>query len=380
MNLYANSADELLSGILEKEHNRGYGLIINLSKLEEQHRTPESFSIAHSMMRNRLKAASGDIFSLPRGDVVVIYDGSNKQVLEETVKELRYLYADDPLAYTQGGGANDNFSHCFSLAQDWSSFASACQEKMILAETVELADGHIIPTLVHYVEKILEQVNFSHVIRSNYIHEKHGDSGYKKYLQELLIDNWQLEMQIEQPTDLFDNRHLCAFMRKFLDVRLLIKLLNSRVQLEDSIDGFFLQLSADTVCSEEFELFDSALSENEQAKIIIAIAADEIYRRDGLWQQAQDILQKKGYRVCVDMVSMHSFLYLDLKAIGADLVRIAWDQSAVSDTKLLAELRAKIQVTGTSRIIMQNCNGQEAMDLCRDIGIGLFSGSSFSYS
>src|SRR4051812_16868652 len=90
-------------GGLKSDPSGYYALHFNLSQLTAQYRSEYQIKIAINILNDLFKAEDSIAFGMEDSDVILLYNGSNRGLLEKAIFQLRYLFMDDPLGYSLDG-------------------------------------------------------------------------------------------------------------------------------------------------------------------------------------------------------------------------------------------------------------------------------------
>jgi len=98
----------------------------HLSDLLEQYKSEYQVKIAINLIHDLLKGYEGNIFVLNDHSIIVLCYGLEPTLQNKLIFQLRYLYMDDPLAYTDTGHENPAFCTVYQLGRDWDKFFDLC--------------------------------------------------------------------------------------------------------------------------------------------------------------------------------------------------------------------------------------------------------------
>lgn len=105
-----------------------------LSDLLDQYKSEYQTKIAVNLVNDLLKNYDGGIFLLMDHSIVVLVGQLERPVLNKLIFQLRYLYMDDPLAYTDEGHENPDFCTIYDLTRDWQTFFfDLCTQRMAVS-------------------------------------------------------------------------------------------------------------------------------------------------------------------------------------------------------------------------------------------------------
>ena len=88
------------------------------------------------------------------------------------------------------------------------------------------------------------------------------------------------------------------------------------------------------------------------------------------------MLQKNGYRICLDGLDYLAFQQLDRSSLGFDLAKILWNADLKSDTGTEENIALydAIKKCGKNRLILSRCDNEKAVEFGKSLGISIFQG------
>ena len=90
---------------------------------------------------------------------------------------------------------------------------------------------------------------------------------------------------------------------------------------------------------------------------------------------AREFVQDKGYKVCLDGLTLETLDIIDRERLGADLAKLIWNPDlADGGDELHNKIRQIVKRGGAERMIMCRCDNREAIDFGRSLGIEMFQG------
>ncbi len=328
-----------------------------------------------------MKALAGEIFLIADGDVVVIHKGNSIKLLQEAVYQIRYLFADDTLAYNNNGVENKEFCKFYTLNSNWDEFIKLCLEKIkVNANNNQLPrvkmpvnQNSMLNFISKKIEDTLSNVDWTQVIKLHPIFMM-LDNNPRKVLEEVRIDIDELKRILGDRLDIVNNTNLFGYVLEFLDIRLLIKLVHL---MREHPNSYYLNLCSNTLHSEEFNIFDSMIPDNMKKSLIIGMHISDVYRDLSEFFKLHNKLVKSGYKLCLHGLDNISFLHIDRMELGFDLMKLKWEPSLIKQNyqEFENQLKNKIQVSGSSRIIFANCDSYKALEMGNKLGIGLYQGT-----
>lgn len=379
---------EIVSG-LKEDPSGYYALHFNLSQLTEQYRSEYQIKIAINILNDLFKAEDSIAFYMEDQDVVLLYNGTNRALLEKAIFQLRYLFMDDPLGYGADGLENEDFCSVYDLEFQWRDFFYSCKKKLQHEPTlqehspspqIQTTTGirqklHILtPSELIKITDNIQKTNIAETLRSQPICAIIPGREPRVIFEETYINIGHLSKLLKIDVDLFSSLSLFKYLTKTFDRRV-ITALRQKAANENKF-AVSLNLNVRSLFSEEFAAFDSELPVNKKSSTVIEIQISDVFEDISRFLMAKETVQKLGYRVCVDGLDSLGFTQIDRKSLGFDLAKVQWHPElntaeGQEKKKLLSEAVAKCD---PKRVILCRCDDEDAIEYGKSIGISLFQG------
>lgn len=366
------------------------GLHFQFSKLLEHYRSDYQIKIAINLLSDLLKGAEGTLFQCADSDIFILVKGAQKHVIEKVVFQLRYLFMDDPLAYTTEGQEGIDFCHIYDLSIAWEDFMKMCKRKLASNAKQEVTETIIqggpeglankganrikplTPQRLASFERDLLPADISRTLRRQPICAAQQGKKIRKVFDEIYINISHLRQLLLADVDVMSNRSLFKYVTQILDNKVL-EWLRRQQSFETPVS---LNLNVNTLLSDAFSKFDAALKPSDKVSVVIEIHVSDVFQDMEAFIIAQRMLQKEGYRVCLDGLTPLSFLQVNREQLGFDLAKLQWNAEQESDlgsreNRALAEA---VKRCGPSRVILCRCDNRQAIDFGHGMGISLFQG------
>jgi hypothetical protein len=393
LQLIAKSAEvKLVEAVNDiSDFDSWHAVHFNLHRLLEEYKSDYQIKIAINLINDLLKAHEGTIFILADRGIVVLSEGAETALINKLIFQLRYLYMDDPLAYTEDGQDNADFCDLYILQSDRGAFVDFVSKRMaaIVRKSTPARPRPSAPvisqsgtgvTVVDWsasrlvkVEEDLKQIDLLKSVRRQPICAV-LPSGVRKVFDELYIHIAHLRQEMKTEVDFFSNRWLFKYLTQILDVRMLE--LARRAPKRYFESPVSINLNAETLLSSAFSEFDALIPAEMKVAIVIEVPIVDVFADIAGFTIARNEVQKMGYRVCLDGLTTASFMNIDREKLKVDLLKVQWNADAESDlaSKENKELAAGIQRSGGKRIILCRCDSKQAIDYGQALGISLFQG------
>ncbi len=373
-----------------------HALHFHLDALMEPFKSEYQVKIAVNLINDLLKNFDGGIFVLQDSSIILVCYGLEKTLQNKLVFQLRYLYMDDPLAYTDAGQENPDFYTVYDLHKDWQEFMDLSSRRMALtmrrplsarAEKIAAviaekgAEAGMPAATVRNsmdavgftdIERELKHVDIQQVIRSQPICAAQVGLPVRKVFDELYVNMAHLSEMLRTDARLFSNRWLFRYLTQLLDVRMLEHLRNERATY--MAKPVSINIHVETLLSEHFQQFDQSLEPAAKVGIVLEVPLVDVFVDMAGFNIARKEVQALGYRVCLDGVTADSLNHIQREKLGVDLLKVQWNANLLEPGPQRQDLAKAVSANGSSRVILCRCDDKSAIEYGQSIGIALFQG------
>ena len=392
---------ELLN--LVQDNRQGwYAVSFGFSKLLEHYRSEYQLKIAVNLMNDILGDRDGAIYVCDDATIYVMVRHLAKAIMDKLVFQLRYLFMDDPLAYTIDGDENPEFAQIYAMETHWQEFSDLCKRRLVLRvrktqnetrasapvassimprETMQpLVHPAKMPT--HYfnssnlaqIERDLQDVDLTLALRRQPVVSVAPEGQIRTVFDEMYINISHLRASLGLEVDLLSNRWLFKYLTQTLDERMLETVQKNPIRYLTNPVSFNFNIP--TLLSTRFAEFDAAIKPSTKVSVVVELQLSDIFADMGGFLAAKDTVQKLGYRVCLDGVTDISFPQIDRARLGFDLIKLQWNGESAKDanSEKNNKLIAAIKQCGANRVILTRCDNHHAVAYGHALGITLFQG------
>lgn len=173
--------------------------------------------------------------------------------------------------------------------------------------------------------------------------------------------------------NLVANRWLFQHLTETLDRRMLSMLTKTDAV---SISGeISFNVNVATLLSKEFQAFDDNIAASRRGQMMIELQKEDIFSNLSSYLFAREYVQDRGYKICLDGMTLDSINLIKRKRLGIDLTKLVWTPELVDGGdevhNMLSEL---VKEEGEGRLILIRCDNREAIDFGKSVGINMFQG------
>ncbi len=374
---------------LEK-HKAGRGLVhVHLSQLRPFNRRDQHIRVAAGHFEGMVSDMTGQLFTLKNADLFFVFKDEVRPQVETTLQKVRFLFSDDSLVDEEGidgrefatwYDASDQYEDIVQLVQGMADAEEKRQTEVRnrmdarqrLKEKQKKGEP-LTPAVLAKVEEALSRADLSNLVRRQFICEVDGKMVPELLFSELFISIQDLRETILPGVNLVANRWLFQHLTETLDRRLLSMLMKTDAV---SISGdISFNVNVKTLLSNQFQVFDDNLSAARRGAIVIELQKEDIFSDLSSFLFAREFVQAKGYRLCLDGLTMETLSVIDRERLGTDMAKIVWHPNLVdAGDDVQRMIRKFVDRDGPEKWILCRCDNREAIDFGRSVGINRFQG------
>ncbi len=375
------------------------GVYFRFEQLLEQYRSDYQIQIAVNLLNDLLGDHQGGVYVCFDRSIILLCRNVTRNKLEKAIFQLRYLFMDDPLAYDAGGDENPNFCRAYDLGVEFAELYQLCHKKHAQSSQIEkqteqapaafipvandpriatapslLGNTPFTPTRLAHVEHDLYKADLSRVFRRQPICAVNGEMNIRKVFDEYYIHISHLRQMLHTETDFFSNRWLFKYLTQILDERMLDLLMLTPMRYFDM--PLSLNFNIETLLSKKFIEFDAAIKPIIKVPVVIEVQIGDVFSDIAGFVAARNILERLGYKLCLDGVTGFSMIQVDRERLGVDLIKMQWNADLEADANKVENrpLKLAIERAGQGRIILCRCDTRQAVSYGQAMGISLFQG------
>ncbi|MBI2978341.1 MAG: hypothetical protein HYY38_05860, partial [Rhodospirillales bacterium] len=374
---------------LEK-HKQGRKVVhLYLSELRPFNRRDQHLRTAASNFEPFVKSMDGQLFTLKNADLIFIYKDTIHPQIETSVQQIRYLFSDDPLIVEEDK-SDKKFSVWYDAERDFDAILQSVQgmaqaEQKRQTEVRSRMDARaalkakqeqgepMTPKVLARIETALSRADLSNLVRRQFICRVDDQMIPEQVFSELFISIKDLRETMLPDINLTANRWLFQHLTTTLDRRML-SMLTKTDSISISGDISF-NINVGTVLSKEFQSFDDNIAAGRRGAMIIELQKEDIFCDLTSYVFAREFVQEKGYKVCLDGLTVQTIDVIDREKLGADIAKLIWHSDLVDrGEELHAKIRNLVKRGGPDRLVLCRCDDEQAVTFGQSVGINMFQG------
>lgn len=376
---------------IEKDISCYHAVCMHTSKLQNQtFRSAQRQSLLDTF-DNVIKKNGGDIFDMPNDDVVVIFNSAAHDEVLACLVKVRFIFHDDPLIRNSEDLVQSGFAKIYSLATELNLFKEAIKESVADAEvekessksTVKTAGISVsaplrkqkralTPMMLDKMQKALSMMDFSSLIRRQSVCAVIGKSPPQMIFDEVFVSIADLRDMLLPDVDLTSNPWLFMYLTETLDKRVLVSV--SRHDDGALTSNFSLNLNVSTILSDEFLEFDENINSAQRSTIVLELQLADIFSDIKAFILAKTFAQYRGYKICIDGITVDKLQYIDRGHLDSDLIKIIWHPSFMDIIKEDKHFTDYVNKAERARMILCRVDDPQAVEVGNSLGINLYQG------
>lgn len=385
--------DALIFDYLKKIESRiseFQAMFLFISKLQNQSLRSSRRQALFETFETVVKKNGGEMFALPNEDIVIIFNRSAFDAVKACLVKIRFVLHDDPLIKSSIDLMNSDFVKLYELGSEQEVFRGIIREA---AKHAPVFDGEergvsvpqpsfgvqnrkvrkpLTPLLLAKMRRALAMMDFSSLIRRQSVCAVIGKAPPQMIFDEVFVSIADLRDMIMPDVDLVSNPWLFQYLTETLDKRVLVNV--SRHDDGSLTSNFSLNLNVSTILSDEFLEFDKNVNPLQRSTIVLELQLTDIFSDIKAFILAKTFAQYRGYKICIDGITVDKLKYIDREQIDGDLIKIIWHPTfmdVINEDKHFTDYVNKAE---RARMILCRVDDPKAVEVGNSLGINLYQG------
>ena len=366
---------------------------LHISKLQNQNLRMSQRQALTETFENVVKKTKGEIFTLDNEDMVIIFGNSAYDEMQACLIKVKFLFHDDAKVRNSIDLVQGGLAEIFDLktqVEDLKALVKKTKTKegMIdfqpnLVPNVKtgvsanvLANRRtkreLTPTILSKMQKALSMMDFSSLIRRQSVCAVIGKSAPQMIFDEVFVSIADLRDMLMPDVDLFSNPWLFMYLTETLDKRVLASL--SRHDDGALTSNFSLNMNVSTILSDDFLEFDENINPLQRSTIVLEFQLIDIFSDIKAFILAKTFAQYRGYKICIDGITVDKLQYIDREHLQSDLVKIIWHPSFMDIIREDKHFTDYVNKSERARMILCRVDDPQAVEIGNSLGINLYQG------
>ena len=138
--------------------------------------------------------------------------------------------------------------------------------------------------------------------------------------------------------------------------------------------NFSLNLNVSTILSDEFLEFDENINPSQRSTIVLELQLTDIFSDIKAFILAKTFAQYRGYKICIDGITVDKLQYIDRGHLDGDLLKIIWHPSFMDIIKEDSHFTDYVNKAERARMILCRVDDPQAVEVGNSLGINLYQG------
>ncbi|MCE3269568.1 MAG: hypothetical protein K0R49_1822, partial [Burkholderiales bacterium] len=369
--------------IIEQDLDEYSAVHIKLSKLKKQNQSLYQAKMAVNIIHELMADYQGWLIFFLDYDLVGIFKNvQSNEIIKNLETRIREVFITDPLAYFSNGISNPDFAATYEFPFNYKYFKNQLEGKLAKQKPRSihaLTGENIIKTIsagdVNDIERNILDIDVNNVIRKQAICGLlNNRQTLKPVFNEVYISLPRLSRILAFNFEDGANKFLIKYLEEILQRKLIEHLIEDSRILVGS--PFSIKISVNIILSELFNLFDRMIKDKIEHPVIIELNASDLLSDMLVSLQAINCLKLLGYKICLSGINEANIKILDRELLKADFGKIDWHNELSLQVRSGASVSFKNAINnfGANRLIINNCNNFEIIELGKQFGINLFQG------
>lgn len=365
-------------------------MFLYISKLQNQSLRSSRRQALFETFEIVVRKNGGEMFALPNEDIVIIFNRSAYDAVKACLVKIRFVLHDDPLIKSSVDLMSSDFVKLYELSTEQEAFRGIIREAVKNAPATD-DEEHVVsaqpavlggqsrkvrrpltPLLLAKMRRALAMMDFSSLIRRQSVCAVIGKAPPQMIFDEVFVSIADLRDMIMPDVDLVSNPWLFQYLTETLDKRVLVNV--SRHDDGSLTSNFSLNLNVSTILSDEFLEFDENINPVQRSTIVLELQLTDIFSDIKAFILAKTFAQYRGYKICIDGITVDKLKYIDREQIDGDLIKIIWHPTfmdVINEDKHFTDYVNKAE---RARMILCRVDDPKAVEVGNSLGINLYQG------
>ena len=156
------------------------------------------------------------------------------------------------------------------------------------------------------------------------------------------------------------DRQVVTDLTETLDKRVLVSI--SRHDDGSLTSNFSINLNVSTILSDEFLEFDENINASMRSSIVLELQLVDIFSDVKAFILAKTFAQYRGYKICIDGITVDKLKYIDREHLSSDLIKIIWHPSFMDVIREDKHFTDYVNKAERARMILCRVDDPQAVD------------------
>ena len=135
-----------------------------------------------------------------------------------------------------------------------------------------------------------------------------------------------------------------------------------------------MNLNVSTILSDEFLEFDESIPPQLRSTIVLELQLVDIFNDVKAFLLAKAFAQYRGYKICIDGITVDKLQYINRENLNSDLMKIFWHPSFLDVINEDKHFKDYVNKAERAKMILCRVDDAKAIEVGNSIGINLYQG------
>lgn len=364
-------------------------LYLNLRMLQDTPYMQQNKNNMVDVFMPLIRKAMAKTFVLPNNDMLVIFNKKAQDEIDSCMVRIHFLLQDDAKVRDADNLETAGIAIFYDLAAEEADLAkkvvAACQKTPDRQKEQQerqrfsffnTSNRHfqreLTTDMLAKVQKIISVADFSSFIRRQAICAVIGKSFPQRVFEEVFVSIPDMRDSLLPEVEITANPWLFLALTETLDKRVLEII--SRHDDGALIGNFSININVSTILSDDFLRFDDSINGSMRQSIILELQLVDIFSDIRSFILAKTFAKARGYKICIDGITVDKLKYLNRTKLDCDLMKIVWHPSFVDVINEDKHFMDYVNKAERAKIILCRIDDVNAVEVGNSLGINLYQG------
>lgn len=384
--------NDFLSMLIESK-SRVKAILIDATALKN----PKSISLINKVLEDGtmeyVHNANGRVFELINKSILFVFKDNYEDEIQALLIRLQFTFNDEMVVANKSSILETDFVKIYATNEQLKelkykiiSFTAthvpenkSNQDRLkipgILANVLSTNKRKmrpLTPDVLDKMQKSLLRVDFSSLIRRQAVCAVIGKSAPQMIFEEVYVSIPDLRDILLPDVDFTSNPWLFMHLTETLDKRVLAHI--SKHDDGSLVSNFSMNLNVSTILSDEFLEFDESIPPQMRSSIVLELQLVDIFNDVKAFLLAKSFAQYRGYKICIDGITVDKLQYINRENLNSDLMKIIWHPSFLDIINEDKHFRDYVNKAERAKMILCRVDDAKAIEIGNSIGINLYQG------
>lgn len=364
-------------------------LYLNLRMLQDTPYMQQNKNNMVDVFMPLIRRAMAKTFVLPNNDMLVIFNKKAQDEIDSCMVRIHFLLQEDAKVRDADNLETAGIAIFYDLAAEEADLAkkvvAACQKTPDRQKEQQerqrfsffnTSNRHfqreLTTDMLAKVQKIISVADFSSFIRRQAICAVIGKSFPQRVFEEVFVSIPDMRDSLLPEVEITANPWLFLALTETLDKRVLEII--SRHDDGALIGNFSININVSTILSDDFLRFDDSINGSMRQSIILELQLVDIFSDIRSFILAKTFAKARGYKICIDGITVDKLKYLNRTKLDCDLMKIVWHPSFVDVINEDKHFMDYVNKAERAKIILCRIDDANAVEVGNSLGINLYQG------